>query len=759
MYCNVCISTLRDRRWGLDESYTGATLAHHQTYSSLKSSAAFCAICNTLWEKVSRLPTGLGAMVEDWIAKGDNEPPPKVLPDFALTVRKGKWYYATTLSLVKNEDAAAARVSHARFCIEVRFLVPPTAAHLEELSTWGDYRCKFDLVNFDDSPTNLSQFDDNTFAASPRSIATSWIKECVSSHPLCLQAGAVGTRWLPTRLIDVVHQGEIDSVRLVTTASEPALLGSFARYATLSHCWGTSSFLTLTKSRFSALSRGIPLGNLPRTFQEAIIVCRHLEVPYIWIDSLCIVQDDMEDWLSESMKMKSVYANGFINIAASASKDSSQGLFRQRDPSRSTAQHPLDIDFQGIRDVDVKETRKDKERPVSTKGGKRLHRCILVSRDEWLSNVEQSTLAMRGWVLQEQLLSPRILIFGTRQIYWQCFQRLSSEEGTPMIRGRWDMDIKKAFGRELKGHDSGGQQEETKRLVALWAKIVQVYCRTQLTKPTDCLVALSGLAKAFLQKLPQDEYLAGMWQSNLLQDLVWQCSVSKVDYSAAVDSSSTSPSLGQIEYCAPTFCWASVPLPSAIKFIDTEEGLPRAFYFTVLDLELKHKTLDTTGLVSSGHLDIQAKLLRVRLYSNATPAVSKLGPGPVPVKIDFGPDDTDPTDRSDECLLVSFDRAFELPSEACRVFHLFVAKVDEYMRNPIAKFVVWRAACMLLEVVDVESGIYRRIGMATVSKFVNESRSGDLQDPADWISDTRGLPGAPIPNRGRSGEQYILRII
>ncbi|KAI6440474.1 hypothetical protein MCOR18_005009 [Pyricularia oryzae] len=651
MYCNVCISTLRDRRWGLDESYTGATLAHHQTYSSLKSSAAFCAICNTLWEKVSRLPTGLGAMVEDWIAKGDNEPPPKVLPDFALTVRKGRWYYATTLSLVKNEDAAAARVSHARFCIEVRFLVPPTAAHLEELSTWGDYRCKFDLVNFDDSPTNLSQFDDNTFAASPR------------------------------------------------------------------------------------------------------------KVPYIWIDSLCIVQDDMEDWLSESMKMKSVYANGFINIAASASKDSSQGLFRQRDPSRSTAQHPLDIDFQGIRDVDVKETRKDKERPVSTKGGKRLHRCILVSRDEWLSNVEQSTLAMRGWVLQEQLLSPRILIFGTRQIYWQCFQRLSSEEGTPMIRGRWDMDIKKAFGRELKGHDSGGQQEETRRLVALWAKIVQVYCRTQLTKPTDCLVALSGLAKAFLQKLPQDEYLAGMWQSNLLQDLVWQCSVSKVDYSAAVDSSSTSPSLGQIEYCAPTFCWASVPLPSAIKFIDTEEGLPRAFYFTVLDLELKHKTSDTTGLVSSGHLDIQAKLLRVRLYSNATPAVSKLGPGPVPVKIDFGPDDTDPTDRSDECLLVSFDRAFELPSEACRVFHLFVAKVDEYMRNPIAKFVVWRAACMLLEVGDVESGIYRRIGMATVSKFVNESRSGDLQDPADWISDTRGLPGAPIPNRGRSGEQYILRII
>ncbi|KAH8838663.1 hypothetical protein MCOR03_007488 [Pyricularia oryzae] len=639
-------------------------------------------------------------MVEDWIAKGDNEPPPKVLPDFALTVRKGRWYYATTLSLVKNEDAAAARVSHARFCIEVRFLVPPTAAHLEELSTWGDYRCKFDLVNFDDSPTNLSQFDDNTFAASPRSIATSWIKECASSHPLCLQAGAVGTRWLPTRLIDVVQQGEIDSCFV-------------SRYST----WEFTQ-------------------NIPGSYHH-----------------------DMEDWLSESMKMKSVYANGFINIAASASKDSSQGLFRQRDPSRSTAQHPLDIDFQGIRDVDVKETRKDKERPVSTKGGKRLHRCILVSRDEWLSNVEQSTLAMRGWVLQEQLLSPRILIFGTRQIYWQCFQRLSSEEGTPMIRGRWDMDIKKAFGRELKGHDSGGQQEETRRLVALWAKIVQVYCRTQLTKPTDCLVALSGLAKAFLQKLPQDEYLAGMWQSNLLQDLVWQCSVSKVDYSAAVDSSSTSPSLGQIEYCAPTFCWASVPLPSAIKFIDTEEGLPRAFYFTVLDLELKHKTSDTTGLVSSGHLDIQAKLLRVRLYSNATPAVSKLGPGPVPVKIDFGPDDTDPTDRSDECLLVSFDRAFELPSEACRVFHLFVAKVDEYMRNPIAKFVVWRAACMLLEVGDVESGIYRRIGMATVSKFVNESRSGDLQDPADWISDTRGLPGAPIPNRGRSGEQYILRII
>ncbi|TLD21954.1 hypothetical protein PspLS_08229 [Pyricularia sp. CBS 133598] len=805
MYCHVCLQTLRDRPQGLLDVHNGVRLLHHQTYSSFKSSAASCAICTRLWEKVSSLPTGFGAMVEDWIAQGDNEPPPEALPDRSTTdLDYCHQYYATTLEILKNKDAAAAELDYVKFCIEAKCYIPPTASHLHNLSAADDYECIFDLVNVDethltDSPTNFFQFDDNTFAASPRRIATSWINECVSGHPVCLEAGSMDPGWLPTRLIDVGQQGKTHNVRVITTASEPGLHGSLARYATLSHCWGTASFLTLTKSRFSALSRNIPLADLPRTFQEAITVCRHLSISYIWIDSLCIIQDDIDDWLVESVEMQKVYANGFINIAAGASQDSSQGLFRQRDPSQSPVQPALEIDLQGVLredsgeetgdEDDEGETDKDDEGETDDKGhevtedqeqqttkteDKQLHRCFLVSRDEWMNNVEQSTLAMRGWVLQERLLSPRILIFGTRQIYWQCFQSLHVEEGTPMIRSMYTKDIKNIFGQAFKRGGFEGKQEEKKELLRLWNRVVMVYSRTQLTKSTDRLVALSGLAKAFSRKLPQDKYLAGMWQNNLHEDLLWYCDFLGGCPSAAPSSSSPSLSLEETEYCAPTFCWASASLPHGI-WMDGEK--PRGLsQFTVLDLQLTHKTDDTTGPVTSGHLDIQGKLLRVGLSSTSSSAASNLGPGKVPVEINFGPDDDSDHGDPFEKPQVHFDRALELPNNASRLFYFLVAQVDEWIRSDDedddsdddetdsseddeAPWVLLRATCMLLELVEAKSGIYRRIGLVVLNETFHGPKGDDLENPVHWLLKTCGLPGAAIPNRGRSGEEYIIRII
>ncbi|KAI6362793.1 hypothetical protein MCOR25_006115 [Pyricularia grisea] len=705
-------------------------------------------------------------MVEDWIAKGDNEAPPEALPDRWPVFEYARRYYATTLSLVENKAAAAAGLEHVKFYIEANCNIPPTASHLSCTSAAVDYICVFDLVDIHDSPTNLLQFDDNTFAASPRRIASSWIDECLSSHALCLKAGSVDSGWLPTRLIDVGRQGEIQNVRLVTTASEPTLLGSFARYATLSHCWGTASFLTLTKSRFGDLSRGIPLANLPRTFQEAITVCHHLSIGYIWIDSLCIIQDDVDDWLSESVRMESVYANGFINIAASISQESSQGLFRRRDPSQSPVRHPLEVDFEGTNGADCEETTEYEEQQESKQKGRQLHKCLIVSREEWMSDVEQSTLAMRGWVLQERLLSPRILIFGNRQIYWQCFQTLRSEEGTPMLRPIYDKDIKIPFGRALKDHHDYQGEDGTKRLLALWNQIVSIYCRAQLTKPTDRLVALSGLAKAFSQKLPQDKYLAGMWQSNLRLDLLWKCNYYFEYYSlAATPSSSSSPSLQQTEYCAPTFCWASASLPNDIETVSISEN-PIVFCFTVLDLQLTHKTEDTTGPVTSGYLDIQAKLIRVVLSFTGASTTSIRGPGIVPVNINFGLDrDGNPVSPLGE-IYAQFDRAIDLHNDDELVVYFFVAAVDVYFDSSDEtedsggrSWVALGATCMLLEVVDMESGIYRRIGMADRLETFLKYKGDDLENPEHGLLKARGLPDAPIPNRGRSGEEYIFRII
>ncbi|KAM0083587.1 hypothetical protein ACKRZS_004172 [Fusarium odoratissimum] len=102
------------------------------------------------------------------------------------------------------------------------------------------------------------------------------------------------------------------------------------RYIALSHCWGDAMPLKTTKASFAEFCHSIHFAQFPKTFQEAIIVCRKLNIEYLWIDSLCIIQDDEHDWAVESPKMCDVYQNAYLAIAAAAAHNSSEGLFHQR---------------------------------------------------------------------------------------------------------------------------------------------------------------------------------------------------------------------------------------------------------------------------------------------------------------------------------------------------------------------------------------------------------------------------------------------
>lgn len=153
-----------------------------------------------------------------------------------------------------------------------------------------------------------------------------WLEKCQSNHSECFASS--NAPWYPTRLLDV-EETVLESVRLVLSAKAHLTGG----YLTLSHCWGEVLCFKLTKDSVQQFMLGIELLQLPQTFQDAVQVTRRLGIRYLWIDALCIIQDDTNktDWLHEAGLMHKVYSHSFLNIAATGALDTSKGLFVHRD--------------------------------------------------------------------------------------------------------------------------------------------------------------------------------------------------------------------------------------------------------------------------------------------------------------------------------------------------------------------------------------------------------------------------------------------
>lgn len=123
-------------------------------------------------------------------------------------------------------------------------------------------------------------------------------------------------------------------------------------YACLSHCWGTSRSKHITKhENFETNCEGIPISELPRIFREAVLISRALHLQYIWIDSICIVQDDEEDWTSHVKLMANIYSNAYITLAAGANSDDSGGFFREAPPEFSNPHSFQILDGHGVHKI------------------------------------------------------------------------------------------------------------------------------------------------------------------------------------------------------------------------------------------------------------------------------------------------------------------------------------------------------------------------------------------------------------------------
>jgi hypothetical protein len=375
--------------------------------------------------------------------------------------------------------------------------------------------------------------------------AKKWLSGCLKTHHACRR---LGPPILPTRVISV---GACDEdVKLYVPEPETK-----AEYAALSHCWGGSHPVVLLKANLARMQEHLELDESCRTFREAIDVTRRLGIPYLWIDSLCILQDqdDGSDWEAEAPKMSAVYNRATVTISAASSPNTAGGLFPRQ------------------------EDRKEKNKVVAVAtpgadgaGGRvfvRVRNPAVRDVDEMVhssTDVEVPHLRSRGWILQEDHLSPRMLHFRKEELAWTCSTYTRCE-----CRVRPGLPRPHPFRADPGTMDPGEKPAATYKLGVDWPDIVMEYSRRSLTKDSDRIAALSGLAN-YMEECTTDTYYAGMWYEDLRYQLMWHVDVRNPEGN---EDLALPTSRFPFPY-APSWSWMSVPGPITYFQRDSSDSAP-----------------------------------------------------------------------------------------------------------------------------------------------------------------------------------------
>lgn len=339
--------------------------------------------------------------------------------------------------------------------------------------------------------------------------------------------------------------------------------GESGVYACLSHCWGDSPTLRTMSSNIFAHRDFIAWHKLPKTFQDAITVVHRLGISYLWIDSLCIIQDVEQDWQTESAKMADIYAQSALTVAASLAARDSDSLFIESPNCHRSI--PLRNES-GI-EIFVRKTLGHGHGPIPL------------------------PLMRRAWVLQERLLSPRVVHFTHEELVWECMEKTTCECGC--IRSLWSpghvpFDKALLYSPNL---GRGSRQEIKDR----WRRLAEEYSRLQLTLARDKLPAISGAARRFSEFIPGD-YLAGLWKHGLVADLLWE----------RRGLTSRQPDLE----CIPSWSWLSIGIEVAYDECMVTDDL--AVIVSASCSPLRQD--DAFGEIRGGEIHLVATLLPLVLF-------------------------------------------------------------------------------------------------------------------------------------------------
>ncbi|KAI1078222.1 HET-domain-containing protein [Whalleya microplaca] len=328
----------------------------------------------------------------------------------------------------------------------------------------------------------------------------SWLRDCMTSngHDGCVYTGKLE---LPTRVLDV-GRSQDGTVKLYPNKS-----GMAEDYVALSYCWGGPQPLTANNGNMRQLMDGIELSALPQTLQDAVLVTRRLGFRYLWVDAICIIQDNNEDKMKEISRMGNIYRNATATIAASYSGSASGGFLK---PDLKLAETPsCTIPFWTSNPDNLKGAVTIAVEP----GGKR----------------PLQPLSTRGWAYQEAVLSPRLIAFSEFEVYCECHRRnrvvLNSGPRRHITGGRlYAPDLRLLADIQEARRDHGAAWMDEKYLAEIWENAVVQFTLRALTVADDRLPGVQGLASEIAEHLGAGvggDYVAGVWTHCLPRLLLW----------------------------------------------------------------------------------------------------------------------------------------------------------------------------------------------------------------------------------------------
>jgi hypothetical protein len=498
-FCQACsdvvIPVLRDSK---DIEST----PHHTTSKSLfEAVKRGCRICSAVWELRTRTPKDVWGTLMFW----------KPVTTFR---NSGAFFYICFAENQEYQCRFELYKTEGKFPLLDTFSTNISIAKQFKGTPLLDYFQHKGLSNHTGSVESLQQ-------------ASKWLLSCTQEHGC--SAPSDPTNFLPTRLL---YLGRLPKKRqLVLEDYQPPALqihtknefsGRKISYTTLSHCWGGQDYVKLLSSNLCDFRSQISYSSLPTTFRHAIFITQLLGFEYIWIDSLCIIQDSRVDWSSEAEKMGSVYRHSQCNIAAADAANSEIGCLY---PRKMRTIKPEVVRFENDLRSEI--------------------RVLINSTDLYGDHV----LYTRAWVLQEGMLAPRTLDCGKGQLFWRCGYLTASElfpRGVPpdtycadhpasVLRDSYipenyelitNIRIIETFLYEesVMGLHSGAPNQRSvgdllPKSFNAWANLVEKFTKMKLTQANDRMVALTGVTNVFRPFL--NEHFAGLWRTFLPFELLW----------------------------------------------------------------------------------------------------------------------------------------------------------------------------------------------------------------------------------------------
>lgn len=455
------------------------------------------------------------------------------------------------------------------------------ATHEPKLTTLDDVASKF---------ISTRPIEQAVGSAEAFERASDWIHDCIgqplvnSGHVRCSKPNFT---FNPTRLVEISNVGNTYNLRLRDMGRSDGV-----PYAALSYCWGGDQQIKLLRSLIPERQVSMPWEGLSKTIQDAIIVCARLSIRYLWVDALCIIQDDVQDKFREIPKMARIYSNAIFTIAASSAGSAQDGFLQDRMKGDDRIQ-AFNLPY------------------VCGKG---ILGSVTLARVE----EKDEPLDQRGWALQERILSPRTLEFGTRQTRWICqnfpngpkdgwrewpentpsrldlsdlrafqvevgaldksdwrrylnwrssrlrfynsgdtnstasprqrindFYRELEEANGGQVTNDWRSNLLRRV-RNLQPH-SRHQTADIEKGIQEWHDVVTTYTHRHLTDSRDRILAISGIAERY-GRVFQDQYFAGLWMRSLCLSLSWY-----------VESSDRQ--LAPQQYQGPSWSWVAINSP------------------------------------------------------------------------------------------------------------------------------------------------------------------------------------------------------